>query len=231
MRLTNLVISTSRTEMQKALAEQFEKAHVKAHTRKTKSGKLTQVKEHEDARQKRLNFWKSKHQRHKEMVQHHNALEKKHDKLSNAYWKKYSTSADSKTGDSHRRKSKKHDIQARKHNSLSIHHWNKMANAKDQMRMYERNAMSEGRAVSMLKKLAARNERYSKHTEDTSFASMYRGDAKEIRKIASYVRAKKYDNAARVVNNLDSEVIDSLPKKVMAFLEQRTEKLKYSWRY
>jgi hypothetical protein len=35
------------------VANSFEKAHVKQHTRKTKSGKLSSVKEHEDKRQKK----------------------------------------------------------------------------------------------------------------------------------------------------------------------------------
>jgi hypothetical protein len=50
--LTNITIKTSRSELCKALGEQFEKAHVKAHTRTTKLGKMVEVKEHEDKRQR-----------------------------------------------------------------------------------------------------------------------------------------------------------------------------------
>jgi hypothetical protein len=57
--LTNLVIDPQRN-IRKGVAETFQKAHVKAHTRKTKSGKIVSVQEYEDRREK-----------HKEKITHH----------------------------------------------------------------------------------------------------------------------------------------------------------------
>jgi len=85
MQLTNFIINNDR-QNSLSIYESFEKAHVKSYTKTTKSGKMVNVKEHED---KRLNSYKKVNN----LIEHINnmkdgSLKDKYQKKLDSLWKK-----------------------------------------------------------------------------------------------------------------------------------------------
>ena len=129
--------------IQKELAEQnfnitdkngnIEKAHIKQHQRKTKSGKLINVKEHEDKRKSRI-----EEQKIENHINHHNKMTDKHDSKRQFYVDKEWGAQDNKKEKLFGRIANLHDDIGSLHYDVSI--------------IYDEHGLSSGDSLSSKKK-------------------------------------------------------------------------------
>jgi hypothetical protein len=194
---------------------------------------------HDDKRKAKMERLERKLERHKDLSARLDKKAKKHLKLFHHHTNAAKNAKAWKDRSLHKHMAKMHKDKFEHYQGKRDAHIDRHVETQEDLRdmKIEHKWLKQGgtprQAIVKLKKIAVRYGRDAereKNSEDfdKETYSMHKSDQRDILKMIKYIKAGKWNSAARVINNMDTEPRDQVPNKVMRFLNARARSMDWS---